>query len=114
MSQIHLSIYVVLLGTIFGSFSNVLSERIPKGISILSPPSHCPNCQCPINFIDKIPLISYLLLGSRCRNCKQKISSIYPITELVVALLFLISFFQVGPTPYLLALLCWLQFRYHL
>lgn len=71
-----------ILGLVFGSFVSALSWRIPKGISIAKGRSICPNCKRKISWYDNIPLLSYLLLGGRCRSCKKHISFRYPLIEL--------------------------------
>lgn len=78
-------IFFILLGLIFGSFMNVLIYRLPQGLSIVSPKSSCPNCNSYIKWYDNIPVISYILLKGRCRNCKKSISITYPIVEITTA-----------------------------
>lgn len=90
---------VFIFGLIWGSFANVCIWRIPKGISIIYPASFCPNCKEKILFYDNIPIISYILLKGRCRKCKEKISIIYPVVELLTGILSLISYFKGGFTP---------------
>jgi leader peptidase (prepilin peptidase)/N-methyltransferase len=77
-----------VLGLMIGSFLNVVIWRVPRGESIVSPPSHCPNCDAEIKPIDNVPLFSWLLLGGKCRNCKVRISARYPLVELATGLLF--------------------------
>ena len=91
-----LYIYLFFLGLILGSFYNVVGLRIPKGQSIVKPPSHCPTCNERLRFIDLIPVLSYGLFRGRCRHCKARISPIYPIFELSTAVLFTISPMLVG------------------
>jgi leader peptidase (prepilin peptidase) / N-methyltransferase len=71
-----------------GSFLNVVIWRVPRGESIVSPPSHCPRCNERIKARDNIPLVSWLLLRGRCRNCGEPISPRYPLVELLVAVIF--------------------------
>jgi prepilin signal peptidase PulO-like enzyme (type II secretory pathway) len=85
-------------GLMIGSFLNVVIQRVPLGKSIVMPGSHCPVCKKPINKFDNIPLLSYVLLHGRCRNCKTQISPIYPLVELLTALLFVAVIFKTGPT----------------
>ena len=76
--------YIVLflvLGLVIGSFLNVCIYRIPIGKSIVYPPSSCPKCNSQIKWYDNIPIISYIILGGKCRQCKSKISPIYPLIE---------------------------------
>lgn len=82
-----LAAVVFILGAIVGSFLNVCIVRLPKGDSIVSPPSHCPGCKTPIPFYDNIPLLSYLLLAGRCRFCRARISPRYFVVELLMAAL---------------------------
>jgi leader peptidase (prepilin peptidase) / N-methyltransferase len=73
--------FTVLIGLAVGSFLNVCISRIPLEESIVSPRSRCPQCKTPIANRDNIPILSYLLLGGRCRKCKQTISVRYPLIE---------------------------------
>lgn len=77
-----------LFGLIIGSFLNVCILRIPSGKSIVLPASACPKCSQAIRAYDNIPVISYLLLGGKCRGCKTRISPMYPLVELLTGLLF--------------------------
>jgi leader peptidase (prepilin peptidase)/N-methyltransferase len=76
-----------LFGSIVGSFLNVCIVRIPEKISIVMPPSHCPTCKKPIAFYDNIPLLSYIILGGRCRHCRAPIAFRYFVVELLTAVL---------------------------
>ncbi|MBI2089107.1 MAG: prepilin peptidase [Deltaproteobacteria bacterium] len=76
-----------VFGAVVGSFLNVCIVRLPKGESLVSPPSHCPHCKTPIPFYDNIPLISYVWLVGRCRFCPARISPRYFVVELLMALL---------------------------
>ena len=78
-----------VVGLVFGSFLNVCISRIPRDESIVSPPSHCPNCGAAIRWFDNIPLLSWVILRGRCRNCWQRISLRYPAVELLTGLAFL-------------------------
>lgn len=75
------------LGLIIGSFLNVCISRLPKDESIVFPPSHCPKCSSSIKWYDNIPLISFLILRGKCRNCQQPISFQYPVIELLTGVL---------------------------
>jgi leader peptidase (prepilin peptidase)/N-methyltransferase len=72
-----------------GSFLNVVVYRVPAGVSIVKPASHCPRCQKPIRWYDNIPVLGWIVLGGRCRDCREPISPRYPIVEAVTMLLFL-------------------------
>ena len=91
-----LYVAIAFFGAAIGSFLNVCIWRIPEGRSIVSPPSHCPACGHEIRFYDNIPVISYLLLGGRCRDCRDKISARYPLVELLTAALAAILFWKYG------------------
>jgi leader peptidase (prepilin peptidase) / N-methyltransferase len=90
-----------VLGLLFGSFLNVCISRLPRGESIVHPRSHCPQCGVVIRWYDNIPLISWLLLRGRCRNCKQPITRQYPLVEFAVGIWFMVQAWRVG---YLVAL----------
>jgi leader peptidase (prepilin peptidase) / N-methyltransferase len=79
--------FFTMIALFFGSFTNVLIYRIPRDYSIVSPGSFCPQCHYKISWLEKIPLISYLLLRGKCSNCKTRISFIYPLVELAVPVL---------------------------
>ena len=89
-------ILIFILGLIVGSFSNVCIYRIPKNESIIYPASHCPKCSSPIKPVDNVPILSYILLKGRCRNCKKKISIQYPSVELLTGLIYLIIYLIYG------------------
>lgn len=82
--------YVIagVFGAIIGSFLNVVIHRVPHEQSIVFPNSRCPSCGSAIAFYDNIPILSYLVLGAKCRNCKEHISIRYPAVELLTAALF--------------------------
>jgi len=77
-----------LLGLAVGSFLNVVIYRVPRNESIVSPGSACPDCATPIANRDNVPVVSWLLLGGRCRSCGRPISARYPLVEATTALLF--------------------------
>jgi leader peptidase (prepilin peptidase)/N-methyltransferase len=85
-------VLIFILGLIVGSFGNVCIFRIPRNESIIFPASHCPKCYSNIKPVDNIPLLSYILLKGRCRNCKSKISIQYPIVEFLTGLIYLIIY----------------------
>lgn len=81
-------IFIFLIGLVFGSFISAITWRIPRGIKILDlkARSICPKCKTEIKWYDNIPLLSFLVLGGKCRNCKKKISVRYPLIELSTGL----------------------------
>jgi leader peptidase (prepilin peptidase)/N-methyltransferase len=79
-------LFIVLIGLAIGSFLNVCISRIPLEESVIKPRSRCPQCKTLIGSLDNIPILSYVLLGGRCRNCKKKISVRYPLIEALTAL----------------------------
>lgn len=85
--------YVIfgLVGLAVGSFLNVVIYRLPNKMSMVSPGSHCTTCDYSLKWYDNIPVLSYLILGGKCRKCKQPISPRYMIVELVNALLWVLS-----------------------
>ncbi len=91
LSPVAFELPAFLLGLLFGSFLNVCISRLPDHHSISKPRSHCPNCLSTICSYDNIPLLSWLILRARCRNCKMPISWRYPAVELAVGALFALS-----------------------
>jgi leader peptidase (prepilin peptidase)/N-methyltransferase len=77
-----------LFGALIGSFLNVVAHRVPLGESLVSPPSRCPECEAPVKPYDNVPVVSWLVLRGRCRNCGTPISPRYPLVELATALVF--------------------------
>src|ERR1043165_6497991 len=88
--------FVFVFGLLIGSFLNVVIYRVPRGESIVLPASHCPNCNTAIKPYDNVPVLSYALLGGKCRSCGVGISPIYPAIEFLVAILFLLVFIKDG------------------
>ena len=85
-----LGLIIFILGLVVGSFLNVCIYRLPRNESIITPRSHCPYCSKTIPWYDNIPLLSFLLLGGKCRFCRVRISPLYFIVELLTALLFVL------------------------
>jgi leader peptidase (prepilin peptidase)/N-methyltransferase len=79
---------VALLGTIVGSFLNVVIHRLPRGESLVRPRSRCTGCGSPVRSLDNVPVLSWLLLKGRCRHCHERISVRYPIVELTTGAVF--------------------------
>ena len=92
-------ILIIIFGLIAGSFISALTFRFPKGISVLSGKSFCDICKVKISWYDNIPLLSFLLLKGKCRNCKNVISKRYPLIEITTALIFTLLFFFVNNCP---------------
>lgn len=101
---------VLLIGLAIGSFLNVCIYRIPRNKSLILPASHCPNCKKPIKFYDNIPVLSYILLSGRCRYCAKSISVVYPIVELLTAILFIFAFYKFGFTLSFLRAIIFISF----
>lgn len=91
-------VLIFLLGTIIGSFLNVCIYRIPKGQSIIYPPSHWPNCSTPLKWYNLIPIFSFILQRGRCTYCGEKISLQYPIVESINGLLYIALYYKLGLT----------------
>ncbi len=89
-------IFICIIGLVFGSFMNVLIMRVPKNISIIKPSSFCPQCMENIKWRDNIPVISYILLKGKCRYCKKSIPIMYPLTEILTSLLFVVIYLKFG------------------
>lgn len=104
------SIFFFLIGTIFGSFFNVVGYRLPKKESIAFPPSHCTKCNNKLKTFDLIPILSYLFLGGKCRKCKEEISILYPLMELLTGLLFFTSYMIFGLSIQLIISLLFISF----
>lgn len=85
-----------VLGLLVGSFLNVVIWRVPRGESIVRPPSHCPSCETPIAPRDNIPVLSWLLLRGRCRHCRHPIAARYPLVELLTAVVFALLGWKIG------------------
>ncbi len=88
-----------LFGLLIGSFLNVCIYRLPRDLSVVRPRSYCPSCEAQIAWFDNIPLLSYGVLGGRCRHCRARIPLRYPAVELVTGLLFAWCAYSFGVTP---------------
>jgi prepilin signal peptidase PulO-like enzyme (type II secretory pathway) len=86
--EIIIIVWFFVLGGVIGSFLNVVVYRLPKRLSLIEPPSHCPNCKHGIRWYDNVPILGWILLRGKCRDCRQPISPRYPLVELTVALTF--------------------------
>ncbi len=91
-------VIAALAGLLIGSFLNVCIFRLPRDLSVVKPRSFCPGCEKMIVWYDNIPVVSYILLGTRCRHCKERIPMRYPIVEISTAAAFAICVAYLGPT----------------
>jgi len=94
-----LSFFSFVLGACVASFLNVVAWRVPRGESIVSPPSHCPKCNAPIRWWQNVPILSWLALRGRCANCRAPISPRYIVVELLGGCLFLAAFLCFADMP---------------
>ena len=109
MLDIILAFIVFLLGISVGSFLNVVADRIPNGQSIISPPSHCFNCNHELTSSDLIPVVSYLFLKGKCRYCKSIIPARSFIVEIFTGLVYVAAFLLLGLTWALLEALIYIS-----
>ncbi|OGD16148.1 MAG: hypothetical protein A2V76_03155 [Candidatus Aminicenantes bacterium RBG_16_63_14] len=89
-------IIIAVFGLVFGSFLNVVIYRLPRRMSLMRPPSSCPGCGARIKPYDNVPVLSYLLLGGKCRRCGRKISPLYPAVEALTGLGFVLVYLNAG------------------
>ncbi|MDP8957769.1 MAG: prepilin peptidase [Actinomycetota bacterium] len=101
-----MAVGAALLGLAVGSFLNVVAHRVPSGRSVIRPASTCPACAQPIRPADNLPVVSWLLLGGRCRDCRAPISPRYPLVEAATGVGFAAAVLVVGPSWVLPAYLC--------
>lgn len=90
-------IFIFILGACIGSFLNVVIYRVPNELSLLTS-SACPNCKQGIKFYHNVPILGWLMLGGKCSNCKEPIAWRYPAVELLTALVFTLTYSQIGLT----------------
>jgi leader peptidase (prepilin peptidase)/N-methyltransferase len=88
--------FFAVLGLIIGSFLNVVIHRLPQGQSVVTPRSRCASCGGELRAIDNVPVVSYLMLGGRCRQCQARISIRYPIVELATMAVFVAHYLLFG------------------
>jgi leader peptidase (prepilin peptidase)/N-methyltransferase len=98
-----LLLIVGVFGLMIGSFLNVCIARLPNGESVVSPRSRCPKCNTPISWYDNVPVLSYLVLGAKCRACRSPISIRYPLVEITTAVAFVLQAIAFPDDPILLA-----------
>ncbi|MGH9455920.1 MAG: prepilin peptidase, partial [Terriglobia bacterium] len=99
MTPAFLNLAAGLLGLVFGSFLNVCIARLPNHQSIVHPGSRCPKCGHAIRGHDNVPVLSYLILGAKCRDCGHRISPVYPLIEILTAVLWIAAINVYGPSP---------------
>ncbi|NMM65450.1 prepilin peptidase [Clostridium sp. P21] len=95
-----IGLFMFILGILIGSFLNVCIYRIPRGESIVFPPSHCTNCRKDIKYCDLIPILSYIFLKGKCRDCGEKIPIHYIVVEALTGVLFLLVYLKYGTHLY--------------
>lgn len=91
-----MKLIIIFYGFIIGSFLNVCIYRIPKGEGVCFPASHCSKCSKKINWYDNIPVLSYLFLRGKCRNCNSNISTLYPLIEILNAIIYIVLYKRYG------------------
>jgi len=94
--RVLFGLWVFVLGGAVGSFLNVVVYRLPRGESLVFPPSHCPQCGHRIRWYDNVPIASWMILGGRCRDCRGAIALRYPVVEATSAAMFLVMVLWVG------------------
>jgi leader peptidase (prepilin peptidase) / N-methyltransferase len=105
MDQTFYTIGFFVLGTIFGSFLNVCAYRIPRNESVSFPPSHCTSCNKPIRPYDNVPILGFMMLKGKCRDCGDKISLRYPMVEAMIGILWATAYLHSGLTYRTLAII---------
>ncbi|AHZ86916.1 Prepilin peptidase PppA [Bdellovibrio bacteriovorus] len=100
MFDLDTGFYVLffVLGAIFGSFGNVVIYRLPREESVVKPRSYCYSCKTQIKWYDNIPILSWFILRGKCRKCEAKFSFRYPLVEIIMAVLFALSYHYAGLT----------------
>lgn len=93
---VYYGVIIFIFGVVLGSFYTVVGERLPQNKSIITPPSHCPNCNHILKFYELIPVVSYLFLGGKCLKCKQKIPVLSTIIEFSTGALFVLAYLRFG------------------
>ena len=84
--------FIFIIGAVFGSFYGVVGTRLPEGLSIVKPGSHCENCGHVLKWYENIPILSYIFLGGQCKTCKHPIGFVYFLTEILSGCLFALCY----------------------
>ena len=94
--EYYLAVVSLLLGLVVGSFLNVVIYRLPRKESLVRPASHCPSCGNPVRWHDNVPVVGWVILRGKCRDCGQRISVRYPLVEAITGIAFLLCFLRFG------------------
>lgn len=94
--DIYYGVLIFIFGLVLGSFYTVVGERLPDGKSLINPPSHCPNCNHRLGILELIPVLSFIILGGKCKKCKSKIPILSTLIETTTAILFLFAYLKFG------------------
>lgn len=94
--EVYYLIVFFIFGLIFGSFYNVVGYRLPNNMSLISPSSHCPQCEHKLTAFELVPVFSWLFQGGKCKNCHKKIPIFYPIFELSTGIVFASIYYVFG------------------
>lgn len=110
-AQSILILYAAIVGAVVGSFLNVVIYRVPRRLSIVRPRSACPVCSTPIAWYDNLPMLSWIILGGKCRKCRSAISFRYPLVEAAGAALaaFGVAIYGVSPVTIEVVIFAWLS-----
>ncbi len=109
--SVFTTLFIFMLGAAVGSFLNVVIYRVPEGLSVLWPPSRCPKCLNQLGKAENVPILGWLWLKGRCKNCRTPIAARYPMIELLTALMFVGLYFTFGVSIQAVGLavfFCWL------
>lgn len=103
MTNTEAMVFGGMLGLVIGSFLNVVVYRLPRGQSLLRPPSRCPKCGYALPWYDNVPVLGWLMLGGRCRKCRTAISAQYPIVEFITGVLFALIVWMTPDLPLMMS-----------
>ena len=103
MTRAQLMTFAAVFGAVIGSFLNVVIHRLPLGQSVVSPPSRCPACGTRLKWYDNVPILGWILIGGKCRQCRAPVSIQYPLVELTTAVLFVLVAWFTPPGPLMLS-----------